>query len=145
MGETRMDQNRHTPEDLRNPASGELAGALILDSRREALASLRTAILRKSGPVLLTGEAGSGKTWLWRRLAGELASNWRWIGVDLSPADVPTDLYRLIAHALGLPSAEGQGGSRTALASFLEERSAEGEAWGRARRVGIRRARRRSS
>jgi len=125
-----MDQIRRTSEDLHNPASGDLVGDLILESRREALASLRSAVLRRSGPVLLTGEAGVGKTWLWRQLVSRLSSSWRWIGVDLSPADVPTDLYRLIAHALGFGGVEGLRGTRTALAEFLEERSADGEAWG---------------
>ncbi len=129
-GETRMDPNRNTPERRREPASGSLAEALILDSRRDALASLRTAILRKTGPVLLTGEAGSGKTWLWHHLATEFAPHWRWIGVDLSPADSPVDLYRLIAHALGISCGDGHGESRTALAGFLQDRAAEGEEWG---------------
>ena len=125
-----MDPNRRTPVGLRTPASQDLVGNMVLGSRRDALASLRSAVLRKSGPVLLTGEAGVGKTWLWRRLAAELSENWRWIGVDLSPADTPADLYRSVARALGFNGSDAFRGTRTSVAEFLEERAADGEAWG---------------
>ncbi len=82
-----------------------------------------------SGPVLLTGEAGAGKTWLWRQLEAEPEAAGRWVGVDLTPANDPRDFYRLIAHELGLDGAVGPdpAASRVGLVDFLAARLAEGE------------------
>src|SRR5436309_2867506 len=72
----------------------------VLPSRRPSLDACRGAI--EAGPILLTGDAGVGKTWLWRRIAAESPPSRRWLGVDLTPADGPADFYRLVGHGLGL-------------------------------------------
>ena len=82
------------------------------------------------GPVLLTGEAGVGKTWLWRRLESESSVGCRWVSVDLTPSDDPTDLYRLIGYELGLadPSwVQAPAVSRIGLVDFLASRQTDGE------------------
>ena len=100
--------------------------AFVLPSRRPALELCRE-IQRSgpgAGPILLTGDAGSGKTWLWRVLETEAPVQARWIAVDLTPASGPADFYRLMAHELGLAEA---GSSRVELVEFLIERQSDGE------------------
>jgi general secretion pathway protein A len=98
--------------------------AFPLPSRRPALTLLRSALA--SGPVLVTGDAGVGKTWLWRKLETEAAATHGWVGVDLTPANDSADLYRLIGHALGLNLAASTAAARLALADFLSDRQADG-------------------
>ena len=114
----------------------ETGRAFVLPSRRNALDLCRSAVLRRdepdegrAGPVLLTGDAGVGKTWLWRRLEAEAPIGARWISVDLTPSDRPGDFYRMIGHELGLidPGSKAQPPSRVALLDVLEGREADGE------------------
>ena len=108
--------------------------AFVLPSRRPALDLCRDAIRAGSGkgaatgPVLVSGDSGVGKSWLWRRLEAEAFPSCRWIGVDLTPADDPDDFYRLIARELGLiePGATGRAVSRVELIDHLAERQADG-------------------
>ena len=110
--------------------------ALVLPSRRPALDLCRATAKgvggvggAQSGPMLVTGDAGVGKTWLWRRFAAESPPDRRWIAVDLTPSDDPGDFYRLIAHEVGLvdPCARHSSTSRVGLVDFLAGRQADGE------------------
>jgi hypothetical protein len=100
--------------------------AFVLPSRRPALNRCRGAIEAGGGigigPILLTGNAGVGKTWLWRRLRDESPPSRRWIGVDLTPANDPAEFYRLIAHELGRIEP-----TRVDLVDYLAELQADGE------------------
>ena len=108
--------------------------AFVLPSRRPALDLCRDAARAgagkraATGPVLVTGDAGVGKTWLWRRLEGEASPSCRWIGVDLTPTNDPDDFYHLVAHELRLidPGAGGKAVSRVELIDHLAERQANG-------------------
>jgi general secretion pathway protein A len=96
----------------------------VLPSRAAALESLRAAL--RCGPVLLTGEAGSGKSWLAERLmrgADDLA----WAAIDLAPAAGPAGLYAELGPALGLDPLRTD---RRSLAEFLAVRSADGRRFG---------------
>lgn len=98
--------------------------SLILPSRSRARESCRSAIA--SGLVLLTGEAGVGKTWLWRSLADERAGNADWVAVDVGPTTDPDGLVHAIARALGAaPTAEADR-ARAAIADALWEAAQEG-------------------
>ena len=70
---------------------------LPVSSRRVALERLRQNTgLDEPAMALLTGEPGTGKTWLWRRLVQELPTSWRWLSVDMSEALDGLEFLRLI-------------------------------------------------
>src|SRR4051812_37488379 len=94
----------------------EAREAFVLPSRRPALELCRASL--RLGPVLLTGDAGVGKTWPWRNLDAGSPPSLPWVGVDLTPADEPADFYRLVGHALGLAPADPSI-SRPELVDFL--------------------------
>jgi general secretion pathway protein A len=102
----------------------------VLPSRREAQGVLTSALLAQNGPVLLTGEPGVGKSWLFRRVLAKLPAHWRMAEVDVSPAVGPGDLYELILHGIGLVHHEGPGAARAAIEDFLGEADADGVRWG---------------
>ncbi len=91
---------------------------------RESVLDLAMAALGL-GPILVTGDAGIGKSWFVERLFG-LAPTSRWLSIDLTPADGPIDLYRHIARALGLGSGEPRPPSRIDVADALADRSVDG-------------------
>lgn len=108
---------------------GDLPAGFTLPSRVAALNALVPALRSQSGLVLVTGDAGVGKTWLRSRLQSELPSDWRGISVDLSPANGPAEFYQLIGHSLGLLEAKGIAAARLELADFLKENAANGLYW----------------
>ena len=78
------------------------------------------------GPILITGDAGIGKTWTVSRLIHQVRSS-RWLVVDLTPSDGPGELYRHLARRLGLTSSGRHGPGRLDIAEALAERSTDGE------------------
>ena len=99
------------------------AEVFVPPSRRSVL-NLALAALGV-GPILVTGDAGIGKSWLVERLVA-LAPSSRWAVVDLTPADGPTDLYRHIARALGIGPSDLMPPSRLDIADALADRSHDG-------------------
>jgi general secretion pathway protein A len=88
----------------------------------------RAVLQQGSGPVLLTGEAGVGKTWLARRLAAEgpSPSPPRWVVVDITRSTDPAGFLRTVAHGLGLDASGHESALRLDLADALTEWSADG-------------------
>jgi len=82
-----------------------------------------------AGPVLITGESGSGKTRLWNRLADELPDGWRFAVVAVSPALGPLDFLALAAAQLGAAASDRLAANRLAVASALRDEDAEGRSW----------------
>jgi type II secretory pathway predicted ATPase ExeA len=102
----------------------------LLPSRRQALQTLRCAVVAQgSGPVLLTGEPGTGKSWLYRRLIDELPTTLRSISVAMSEALDALDFLRLIGHGLGIEVADRVGSARLSLSSALGDESYNGRSW----------------
>ena len=104
------------------------AEGFALPSRLAALGTCRAALAAEEpGPVLLTGEAGAGKTWLWDRLVAGWPADRRWLAVDLAPASDPADLHHALGLGLGLPEPAR---TRAGLAEFLAEADDDGRRWG---------------
>lgn len=104
----------------------------VAASRRAAMEALDSAILGDEGPggaVLLTGESGSGKSWLWRRLADQAPADRRFAVVEAAPGLDPVDFLNLAADALGLDPADRLGAIRIALARALRDEAADGRSW----------------
>ena len=96
----------------------------VLPSRRGALAACRDAL--GSGPVLLTGAAGVGKTWLGRLLAAEDRCC-RWVCVDAAPGMSAEDFLRAFAAAIGADAPPGSAGTvRLAVREALRAASLDG-------------------
>src|SRR3954462_7348133 len=98
-----MDRIRAITSEATAPARRSPSDDFALPSRGEAIIALRPAIEAQAGPLLVTGEPGVGKTWLWRRLHAETPHSWRWTVVDVPPSIDPATFYHLIGHGLGLP------------------------------------------
>lgn len=108
---------------------GDPSESFLLPSRCAAAAALRPALRSQAGPVVLTGDAGVGKSWLWRRLHAEMPPAWRWVSLDVSPASGPAEFYRLLGRRLGWEAPAEPGLARMALADFLRESEADAVAW----------------
>jgi general secretion pathway protein A len=103
---------------------------LPVGSRRQALESLRcSACTASSALVLLTGEPGSGKTWLWRALVHALPAHWRWLSVEMSPALDALEFLRLIADGLGQAEPDRLGRARMTIGRALEDESHDSRSW----------------
>jgi type II secretory pathway predicted ATPase ExeA len=99
-------------------------------SRRAALETIQGVVRTSgSGPVLLTGEPGAGKTWLWHRMVQDLPAPWRWACVDVSPALDAVEFLRLIGHGLGIEVPDRLGAARVSLATALLDEANDGRLW----------------
>ena len=94
----------------------------VLSSRRAASRACLEGM--GSGPVLLTGAAGVGKTWLARLLAA--STQFAWISLDVGPGMTAADLVRGALRGLGRRPESDEASPRFALAEALAERSADG-------------------
>lgn len=110
--------------------AGEGSRQVIVSSRRRALATLRQAVLDEEPcPILITGESGAGKSWLWHSLASELPGGWRSLGVDVSRALDGLDFLRLVTGGLGVAVADSPARARLDLAAMLRDEAADGRSW----------------
>lgn len=98
------------------------ADAFLPPSRQLLLERCLHAL--ESGPVLLTGDAGIGKSWLAGQLSRRAGMS-RWIRIDLTPNDGPSDLYRHLARGLGLTPTGVP--TRLDITDLLADRTLDGE------------------
>ncbi len=102
----------------------------VVFSRRQVLRRMQAAVGNgEPGPVLLTGEPGSGKTWLARRFASQLPAGWRAVRVDLGAAMNALEFLRLIGHSLGVSAGNRLGAARLKCEAALDDEAAEGRRW----------------
>ncbi len=123
-----MDRNESLRIGEAGKALASAGDSFVLPSRRAVVDACLSRF--REGPILITGEAGVGKTWLARRIAAEVREPLSWIMVDMTPAVDATDLLRLITHKLGLETRGSLGQLRLELADFLQERAGDGRCWG---------------
>jgi general secretion pathway protein A len=98
---------------------------LAVVSRRQALSRLQTAVAAGPlSPVVITGEPGSGKTWLVRQLAPLLPPSWSCVRIDLSSAMDAIDFLHLIGYGLGAPPSDRLGRARTRVHAILQDDAA---------------------
>ncbi|MEW4569375.1 ATP-binding protein [Tautonia sp. JC769] len=103
--------------------------ASVLPSRIDARSACLRSLRQGRGPVLLTGEAGAGKTWLCRNLAGSLPELGRWLFVDASPSDSGLDLLRRVLRGLGRRDAATVLDPRAELLDELAEQTEDSRRW----------------
>lgn len=108
--------------DARNTRIALPEAAAFLPPSRQAVLDRGLAALG-IGPILITGDAGIGKTWLVGRLIRQVVGC-RWVTVDLTPSDGPAELYRHLARGLGI-SPVGVG--RLEVAEAIAERATDDE------------------
>lgn len=125
-----MDRVRTVTGSERARATRGPADEFVLPSRAEAISGLASALDTRDGPVLLTGDAGVGKSWVCRRLTEVMPASWRWAAIDLSPAIDAGGCLRLLLHALGHDTAGGPADMRAALRDILAEGADDGRPWG---------------
>ena len=117
-----------TTWDDENEQGHRLRVDVSYPSRGKVIPALKEALENGMGPVLLTGEPGSGKTWVSRAVLGELPDNYRALNIDLSPAVGPLEFHRLILHRLGIDPRGHRdiATARAAIEDALADDSAEG-------------------
>jgi general secretion pathway protein A len=76
----------------------------LTDGHREAIAGLNYAIMQRKGFVVLTGEAGTGKTTLLRKLMEMLPESDVITSVVLNPLLTPREFIELLMLDFGIPS-----------------------------------------
>lgn len=110
---------RHAPRG----SSGD-----VVASRLAALTALAATMESgRTGPALLTGESGAGKTWLRRRLVETLPSGSEATVVEAAPAIDAVDFLTLVAAKLGVvPLPDRPAGLRLAIETALEVGSLDG-------------------
>jgi len=100
---------------------------LTMASRRSAFARIRSGLLESSpAAILLTGEGGAGKSWLWNRVFQSLPRTWRAVAVDATSALSTFDFLMLIGDGLGIRGASSVGAARIEITATLREESADG-------------------
>jgi general secretion pathway protein A len=124
-----MERDWATAWDDRDREGDRPSDGFALPSRAAALKRLRDALEARGGPVLVTGDAGVGKTWLCRQARDAMPAPWRWAVVDLSPATSPAVFYRAIGQALGLGTPDGPVATRLDLGDYLREAADDGDRW----------------
>lgn len=125
-----MDRRFDSDRDAKDrDRAGQGIEASVLPSRLDARSACFKGLRQGRGLVLLTGESGSGKTWLCKHLAGSCPQLGRWLVLDAAPSDSGLDLLRRILRGLGRRDAASVLDPRSELADELIEQAEEGRRW----------------
>ncbi len=118
--------------DRNESVSTPVIEELVFPSRRALYGRLAEGLESSlESPVLLTGEAGSGKTWTARRLTRGAGPMSRWAWVDVAPEMPVADFLRQLLVQVGWTGTGGEsaGGLRIALAEVLGQAEMDGRRW----------------
>jgi general secretion pathway protein A len=103
---------------------------VAVNSRRRALDRLWTVFQGgPSGPVLITGEPGAGKSWVVRRFCEGLPTGWGSAEVELTSSLDSLELLHLVGAQLGLEMPERLGAARLRLGARLRDDAVDGRRW----------------
>jgi general secretion pathway protein A len=103
---------------------------VAVESRRRILARLRESLRsRSTGPILITGEPGSGKTWISRQFVAGLPSGWRYSHVSLTSSLDALDFLTLVGAEIGLAQFGRLSTVRLGLQAALRDEHADGRNW----------------
>ncbi len=115
---------------MRNDLARSAGCDWATSSRRAAVDRLRVLLEKvPAGLILVTGEPGSGKTWLVERAIETIGAGPRTVRVALSSSLDEAGFLYLVAQGLGLAAPLAIGPARHAIARTLHEESAEGRGW----------------
>src|SRR5690349_19241964 len=120
-----MDRGRAFEPEETETGYDPSAEGYLLPSRSAAFQASRAALAFGAGPLLVSGEAGVGKTWLGRRLAAGLPAELRAVAIDATPTTGPERLFRALAGSLGLAGND----PRQSVQDYLAERAFDGRRW----------------
>ncbi len=119
-----MDRNRF--KNTRSNRDG-----LALPSRSAILASVQESVSSDCRVILITGEAGVGKTWLLNTATRSMDLERSWLWVDTGPTTTPVELMADLAHQVGLEcrSSDTVSYLMRSIRDRLEETSLDGHSW----------------
>jgi type II secretory pathway predicted ATPase ExeA len=102
----------------------------LVASRREAVESLRSAACASPPrPVLISGEAGTGKASVVRRFAAGAGVLWRIASVDLAAEMNALEFLRLVGRPLGVSTGSRLGKARIRIEDALADEYTDGRRW----------------
>lgn len=101
----------------------------MLPSRLEAFTSCLQGLRGPFATAVLTGDSGSGKSWLVNRIVEQAIPSTRWVRVTLLPSQQPIDFYHELLLNCGESPCRRLSEMRTRLRDFLGDQATNAMSW----------------